>query len=165
MDNKTLAEKHIPLARKLAWERYYHLNGIIPYDDLQAAAFMGLVEAANKFDSSLDCSFSYYVKFRIGGAMTDHLREIGFLKKSIDDIDEEPIAATPSRIEELIDHLTSILDDVGKNIIKMRYLDNLTLKEIGGNIGCKKSRASQLLDCYHQKLRNYFKIEDLTEAA
>lgn len=48
----------------------------ISYDELQAAAYLGLVEAANKFNTKEDVGFKSFAKFRIIGAMRDYLREI-----------------------------------------------------------------------------------------
>jgi RNA polymerase sigma factor for flagellar operon FliA len=53
-------------------KRFY----LVSYDELQAAAYLGLVEAANKFKSNPNNGFRSFAKFRIIGAMRDYLREI-----------------------------------------------------------------------------------------
>jgi RNA polymerase sigma factor for flagellar operon FliA len=48
----------------------------VSYDELQSAAYLGLVEAANKFNTDENVGFKSFAKFRIIGAMRDYLREI-----------------------------------------------------------------------------------------
>jgi len=49
---------------------------LVSYDELQSAAYLGLVEAANKFRLDQKASFKSFARFRIIGAMRDYLREI-----------------------------------------------------------------------------------------
>lgn len=48
------------------------------YEELQSAAYLGLVEAANKFDPSRSNGFRSFARFRIIGAIKDYLREISW---------------------------------------------------------------------------------------
>ena len=50
----------------------------VSYEELQSAAYLGLVEAANNFDSSKNTNFTLFARFRIVGAIRDYLREISW---------------------------------------------------------------------------------------
>jgi len=50
----------------------------VGYDEFQSAAYLGLVEAANRFDPSRDTSFKSFAYVRIIGAIKDYLREISW---------------------------------------------------------------------------------------
>lgn len=50
------------------------------YDDYQSAAYLGLIDAADRFDSSSPHSFQTYAFYRIRGEVIDHIRRSGHLR-------------------------------------------------------------------------------------
>lgn len=76
MKNKLIIE-NLVFANKLAsiFKRKIHF---VNYDELQSAAYLGLVEAADNFDLEKGVSFESFAKFRIIGAIKDYLREISW---------------------------------------------------------------------------------------
>lgn len=67
IDNLNFAEL---LAAKFKKNKKYS------YEELKSAAYMGLVEAATKYDSLKNNSFKAFAFLRINGAMKDYIREI-----------------------------------------------------------------------------------------
>lgn len=48
------------------------------YEELKSAAYLGLVESANKYDSLKNSSFRAFAYSRINGAIKDYLREMSW---------------------------------------------------------------------------------------
>ena len=72
-DQKELATRYLPLAGSQAsrMEVSFPAGG----DELQAVAFLALVEAAQSFDSSRGVNFATFARLRIWGALCDFRRE------------------------------------------------------------------------------------------
>jgi DNA-directed RNA polymerase specialized sigma subunit len=51
--NEKLVVDYIPLASKLAWQKSMTTPQSVTFDELKSAAYMGLVDAASKFDAGL----------------------------------------------------------------------------------------------------------------
>jgi len=73
-DQQGLATRYLPLARSLA--RRMEASFPAAGDELQSAAFLALVEAAQSFDSSRGVGFATFARHRIWGALCDLRREI-----------------------------------------------------------------------------------------
>ncbi len=73
-DQQALATRFLPLARSLA----SRMKDRFPAgdDELQSAAFLALVEAAQHFDPAVGVSFATYARHRIWGALCDVRSEI-----------------------------------------------------------------------------------------
>jgi RNA polymerase sigma factor for flagellar operon FliA len=76
-NTRELILSNINLANNLAASKKRSLSHIY-YEDLQSAAFLGLVEAANKFDNSKNNCFEAFAICRIQGAIKDYLRELNW---------------------------------------------------------------------------------------
>lgn len=74
-NTRELVLSNIELANRIALNKKRTLS-FVYYEDLQAAAFLGLVEAANKYDRNKNDCFEIFATFRINGAIRDYLREI-----------------------------------------------------------------------------------------
>ena len=73
-DQQGLATRYLPLARSLA--RRMKASFPAAGDELQSAAFLALVEAAQSFDSSRGVGFATFARHRIWGALCDLRGEI-----------------------------------------------------------------------------------------
>src|SRR5574343_410081 len=74
-----LVEKHMFLATKMAQTRHRSVNCSVQLDDLISAAYIGLIDAAEKYDigkanEKALCPFIAYARTRIAGEMNDYLR-------------------------------------------------------------------------------------------
>jgi RNA polymerase sigma factor for flagellar operon FliA len=78
--DETLSERdelimnHLDLAEKIAMKRNSMVPRSVGSDELVSAAYMGLVEAANRFNGN-QASFKAYAIIKINGAIIDYLRE------------------------------------------------------------------------------------------
>src|SRR4051812_1699576 len=72
---QSLVEQYIPLANKLACRRKKDLPRFVDIEELKSAAYLGLVEAASRYDPKVGVIFSTFAYPRIFGAIQDYLRE------------------------------------------------------------------------------------------
>lgn len=155
--NQQLVLDYIPLALKMARRRSLSAPAHISFDDLKSAAYMGLVDAANRFDPSRGFAFSSYARLRIDGEMTDHMRS-SFLGSEIRLLTQGedfpgPFGPEPPQVD------LSCLDSREARIVRLHYFDNRTLKEIGVSEGVGESRISQILGECRKKLKRKLKRE------
>lgn len=73
--NKQLILNNLTLAQRMARKKNRHIPHIA-YDELEAAAYYGLVDAAVKYNPNKNDNFPSYASLRIAGAMSDYLREL-----------------------------------------------------------------------------------------
>jgi len=73
-DRRELAEEHTYLIRKVINQIGMRLPPYVQREDLVGVAALGLLDAAEKFDSSRGKRFASYAEYRIRGAILDELR-------------------------------------------------------------------------------------------
>ncbi|ACT65565.1 predicted protein [Cyanophage PSS2] len=76
-------EENLNLARKEAWRAFKRQSprSRLPYDDLEAAAFIGLMKACFRFDEEFGCKFSTYAVPKIRGEILHFIRDHTYLLK------------------------------------------------------------------------------------
>jgi RNA polymerase sigma factor for flagellar operon FliA len=67
-------QKHIPLARKIAWQIHGRVRDLLDIDDLIQIGMMAVVEAAQRFQDTGEATFGTYAAIRVKGALVDYLR-------------------------------------------------------------------------------------------
>jgi len=78
-----LAERYLSLVIQIARNFRNRLPASVGFDDLVGAGNLGLVEAARRFDPAKGTSFGAFAKHRIRGAITDSLRQIDPVSRSL----------------------------------------------------------------------------------
>lgn len=130
LDRDRLIEEYAGYARALALklQRVLHLPAE-DVEELTAAAALGLVEAAEKFDPLRGVAFSTFAYYRIRGAMFDAIRHhqgvsrghkrVVQVTASVDDLlesldgDEQATATQrPRSVDEDIDRVSSMIDEL-----------------------------------------------------
>jgi RNA polymerase sigma factor for flagellar operon FliA len=169
----------MPFAEKLARQKSQNTPKFIEFDELRSAAYYGLIKAVDKFNPELDVSFSTYAYIRIVGAMKDWLRQLSwggrtnFVKlASLDDENEngECLADMIPDEEEIyspdfFDVVTRNMDDMSKRIVIMYYIRDLTLKQIGAELGVSESRVCQIMSQVRTHIKNRWSQSELYEMA
>ena len=169
-----LVVAHVPFARWVAWKH----RRVCPKswgDDIEAAAFEGLVRAARSFEPDNGALFTSYSYFRMRGTILDELRHLANKSRRQGvDVTVEPLAdrngdsigewpaewnADPAVIVEeatgarqQADGLLSVLTDHDRQLVRWYYYDQLTLAEIGARVGVTESRICQRLASLRSRL-------------
>lgn len=150
----TLIINNLNLAHNLARKQGKKIT-CISYDELKSAAYLGLVQAAKQFSPNKNIPFACFARFRIIGAIKDYLRELSWgtrSKKIQMDFSDEYISRktfTTKKFEELIESL----DCQSRYILRLYYLENNKIHEIGTKLSLHPSRIHQLIKEAYEKLR------------
>lgn len=144
--NQQLVVDNMELARRMARKKSRSLSHV-SYDDLESAAYFGLVDAGCKYDPEQNDNFSAYASVRIAGAMRDYLRELRWGSRSSPVTAEvyEEQAVSDVRDCELIDKMTAVLSPAGRDVILNYYSEGQKIREIAADLGVNESRVSQVL--------------------
>lgn len=164
-----LIEDYIPLANSLAWKKYQSTPSCVEFDDLKAAAYMGLVDAASRYDDSLGISFGVYSRRRIWGEICDYLRELrwgGKTNAQVVYLDASVCACLQSKNEfldivttnEFFDLFTKGLNELANRIVRMYYMEGYSMNEIGGMEKLSESRISQILKDCRDKIKPLLEV-------
>lgn len=73
------AAGNLNLARREAWRFHRRCDGRLPYDDLEAVAFIGLMKACHRFDAGQGWKFSTYAVPKIRGELLHYVRDHSYL--------------------------------------------------------------------------------------
>lgn len=164
----TLTVNHMAFANKLAHERKRILPRCIDFEELQSAAYLGLVQAANRYRPELG-AFTTYAWYRVMGAIDDYLRSLGRFGQSLDQETEGGgcrkdlvQAKDEPQTVEVIEFLTHALDDErADKIIDLYFVQNYSMKEIAVKFGVSESRVSQLIAGYRETIRSTWSEAEL----
>jgi len=94
-----LVESHLDLARKIAWHTHMRVGRRVEIDDLLQVAFMGLMDAAQRYVAQPGTPFSAYAGIRIRGTLMDHLRQMANQTRSVLQI-QSRLRVTEQRLEQ-----------------------------------------------------------------
>src|SRR5215212_5300394 len=73
---EALVTEHLPLVNSVMHRLSPRLASSAEADDIRSAGVIGLVDAAQKYDSNREIQFRTYAEFRVRGAMLDYLRSL-----------------------------------------------------------------------------------------
>lgn len=85
MDRDELVLSYLPLVRRIAGRIYIPSPEVLDREDLVAHGVIGLLEAAEKFDSKRETNFASFAYRRIRGAMLDSIRGLSFSPRIVND--------------------------------------------------------------------------------
>jgi RNA polymerase sigma factor for flagellar operon FliA len=75
--------EHLPVAASIAQRFLTKLPSSVEADDIHSVGVMGLIDAAERFDSSRAVKFRTYAEVRIKGAMLDYLRSLSWAPRRV----------------------------------------------------------------------------------
>ena len=82
-DRNAVVEQYAYLIKKVAYRMISRLPANVEMDDLMSSGVLGLIDAADKYDSEKSCNFKSYAEIRIRGAMVDDLRAVDWVPRSV----------------------------------------------------------------------------------
>jgi RNA polymerase sigma factor (sigma-70 family) len=144
-----LVLKHLPLAKKIAKSQFRKTPPQVQYDELESAAYMGLVDAATRYDGERD--FEKYASFRMIGEIKDYLRSLKWDRNtnnlpSIPEGFDVAAEKEPENFDEILEDFTEKrVSAVAKQILRMYYGERLPISTIAGKMKLSDARISQLI--------------------
>ncbi len=97
-DKSRLIKDHLDLVDILVGRMTTQVPAFMNRDDMKSAGMMGLIDAANKFDSSKNILFKTFAEYRIRGAILDEMRKLDWFSRSLRD-KQSRLAKTMSSLE------------------------------------------------------------------
>jgi len=159
--NMKLAEQYMPLAEGMIRRRASSLPSDLTIDDLRSAAYFALADAASRYNPNAGVSFPTFAKSRISGEISDCLgfRRTRYIPENRD------VEASPCQdrleTEDFFSFVCSELGEEDGKSLRMYYVDERSLKEVGELRGVTESRASQILKDCRDRLRRSIKRRNL----
>lgn len=157
MAAEDLVRAHLDDARKVAISIRRRLPPFIELDDLVGQAYLGLWQAAVKYDPATGVPFWAYAVRRVQGAIHDSIRRKNFQHTSTLQLSESPEAVdalhySDDAIQDLdsaavareVRAIVETADEQTRNVLKLRYWCGKNGKESGRAMGVGESRSSQL---------------------
>jgi RNA polymerase sigma factor for flagellar operon FliA len=124
-----LIEKYRFQVRMIAIKVARQLPASFDVDDLISIGFIGLLDAAERFDASKNVKFETFSEFRIRGAMLDELRKQDWLPRSARDRLSD-IAAAKEEVENRTGAPATLYEVCGKLKITVKKFQEL-MRDIG----------------------------------
>jgi len=90
LDNaEHLLDEYLPMIRYHAGQLIRRVPDSVEMDDLIDAGVLGLLDGAQRFDSSRDVQFKTFAAYRVRGAMIDYLRQFDWLPRGLRDTSKQ----------------------------------------------------------------------------
>jgi RNA polymerase sigma-B factor len=149
-----LVERYLPLARQLA-RRYQRPDE--PLEDLVQVASLGLVKAIDRFDPAREVAFSSYAVPTILGEIKRHFRDRTWAVRVPRDLQELALRAERAVTDltrdlhrqpsarATIAQLMRTITPREREVLRLRFEEDLTQAEIGEIIGVSQMQVSRLI--------------------
>lgn len=136
---EALLEEYLPMIRYHADQLMRRTPASIELDDMIDAGVLGLLDGAQRFDTSKDVLFKTFVAYRVRGAMIDYLRTFDWMPRSLRDTSKslqgafnelEQRFGRPAEEKEIAEFLEIDLDTYRQKLDQVRsmsvvYFDDL----------------------------------------
>ncbi|KRU24041.1 RNA polymerase sigma-70 factor [Clostridium sporogenes] len=161
------AEEYLGFVHSITNKRYKQFKHKYSYEDLFQEGYVGLMKAANRFDSTRGAKFSTYAYPYVDGQILRMIESDKWYGKNREERLEgvapysldAPIGEADNEITYIdsignydfnfekieIKTVIDILPEKLKKIIVMYYMQSFTQVEIARKIGCSKSNVSVLM--------------------
>lgn len=159
--NEKIILNHLKFASKLARIKSLSSPPQVSFEELESAAYMGLVKAAERFNPDLGFAFSSYARFRINGEMKDYMRSCLIGSKSkVRFINQGEDFEIKSSIDDDFNfNFSSFLNSRETKIVNLYYINSISMKEIGIDEGISESRVSQILNSCRKKIKKHLEAK------
>ena len=152
-ERQALVLDHLELAAR-AVDRAIRRYGLpeLVREELSAAATLGLVDAASRFDPDRGATFATFAHYRISGEVIDHLRRTSASSEMVrESLDDEPFtspgpeeralaAEDAKRLRQALRELPA----QERELLRAHYVDGASLTDIAQRQGLSKSWVSRL---------------------
>ncbi len=179
MHRDDLIRGHLRVAKLIARRLAYTLRG--DYEEFESAAYLGLVEAASRYDPAKNDNFERWADTRIRGAIYDYLRLQSRLPKDerakrkedpdrartgpvfhtlrmdIDALDNVPGPATNPLMLLAQRDVHTLLEQLSprhQRVLSMYHFERCTDDQIGALLGITGTRVCQIRGELYKRLRD-----------
>jgi RNA polymerase sigma factor for flagellar operon FliA len=148
-----IVEQFLPRVKYYAGKYAFCLPSELSIEDLISAGIVGLLEAIERYDPSMNATLSTFADFRIRGAIIDEIRSMQWASKDARKKLEEvrkaysDIEKSFNRIatdEEVAERLNITLDELYKTLSIANTMNMISLEDLGVS---KDGETLDILEC------------------
>jgi RNA polymerase sigma factor for flagellar operon FliA len=148
-----IIEQFLPRVKYYASKHSFCLPPELSVEDLVSAGIVGLLEAVERYNPSMNTSLSTFADFRIKGAIIDQIRSMQWASKDARKKLEEvrnTYTALEKRFnrgaldEEVAEELNITLDELYKTLSIANTINMINLEDLGVN---SEGEALDILEC------------------
>lgn len=143
------------MIRMIAQRLVFRLPSSLDLDDLVHSGVIGLMDAFDRYDPSINARFKTYAEFRIRGAMLDEIRTLDWIPRSVHDKSKKLKKVSdaiinkkgrPPTEEELIEALGMDQESFDTFLFKARGVTLLSLDDLGIKDGVEWKLIESMAD-------------------
>lgn len=148
-----IVEQFLPRVKYYAGKYAFCLPPELSIEDLVSAGIVGLLEAIERYDPSMNATLSTFADFRIRGAIIDEIRSMQWASKDARKKLEEvrntysELEKSLNRIatdEEVAERLNITLDELYKTLSTANTMNMVNLEDLGVS---KDGESLDILEC------------------
>jgi RNA polymerase sigma factor FliA len=137
-----IIQQFLPRVKYYAHKYAFGLPAELTVDDLVSAGIVGLLEALNRFDPSMNTTLSTFADFRIRGAIIDEIRSMQWAskdaRKKLDEVRRaydaiEQLEHRSAGDEEVAARLDISMDELHKILASANCLRMMNIDDMGVN--------------------------------
>ena len=141
-DRDEMILQHLPQVKLIASRIHDKLPESVVLDDLISAGVLGLIDAVDHFDASMNVKLKTYAEHKIRGAILDSLRSLDWaprnkrrksklIEAAISD-QEKMLQRTPTE-DEVAEHLKISLKEYRKWLVEIRGINLAPMEQASGD--------------------------------
>ena len=136
---QNLVNTQAPMVRRIALHLADRLDRMVDVDDLIQSGFIGLLEAANRYDPSTGVPFDAYALTRVRGAMVDELRRSDWCPRTLRQqgkqirqarTELEQSLERPVRSRDIAGHMNLPLEQIQKAESRLEAASSISLNTL-----------------------------------
>ncbi|MGD0283769.1 MAG: FliA/WhiG family RNA polymerase sigma factor [Dissulfurispiraceae bacterium] len=157
-EKEQIVEQFLPRVKYYASRYSFYLPAELSVEDLVSAGIIGLLEAIERYDPSLNASLSTFADFRIRGAIIDEVRSMQWAskdaRKKLDEarhtyaLLEKELNRSASD-EEVAEKLNISLEELYKTLSSANTMHMINLEDLG--MTNKEGESLDILECISDK--------------
>ena len=157
-EKEEIVEKFLPRVKYYASRYGFYLPPELSIEDLVSAGIIGLLEAIERYNPSLNASLSTFADFRIRGAIIDEIRSMQWVskdaRKKLDDAKQaysllEKQLNRSATDEEVAEKLHITIDELYKTLSTAGTMHMINLEDLG--MTSKEGESLDILECISDK--------------
>lgn len=113
---EALVTEYLPLINSVMYRLSPKLASSVEADDVRSAGVIGLMDAAQRYDSSREIKFRTYAEFRVRGAMLDYLRSLTWAPRGM-----------YGRLREIESIRSTVENRIGRNATMLELAEEMGL--------------------------------------
>lgn len=152
-EKEKIIEQFLPRVKYYASKYAFCLPPELSIEDLISAGIVGLLEAIERYDPSMNATLSTFADFRIRGAIIDEIRSMQWAskdaRKKLEDVRNtySELEKSLNRIatdEEVAERLNITLDELYKTLSIANTMNMISLEDLGVS---KDGESLDILEC------------------